>query len=290
MQKIPVFFTELMAARNPGGFSPSAGKPSAVVASWLDKQWPIEMIKPSPVSKTQLALAHESNYVHEVLGLKIDNGFGTRSRQVADSLPYTTGSMLSAARHVLEHGGVACSPTSGFHHACYNHGGGFCTFNGLMVTALALHQEGLVNKVGILDFDFHYGNGTDDIIQRLGIDWVINYTNSKRYNAKSPSKFLHDIPEMVAELSDCDLILYQAGADAHEDDPLGGFLTSDQMRKRDRTVFEETKTWRLPLVWNLAGGYQTELFPSGKTSIRKVLALHDTTMYECINTYLKPAS
>jgi hypothetical protein len=34
-----------------------------------------------------------------------------------------------------------------------------------------------------------------------------------------------------------DIILYQAGADTHVDDPLGGLLTSDQMRERDRIMF-----------------------------------------------------
>jgi hypothetical protein len=57
------------------------------------------------------------------------------------------------------------------------------------------------------------------------------------------------------------------------------------MRERDHIVFQEAKSWIIPLVWNLAGGYQVELFPSGKTSIRKVLDLHDTTMRECIKVY-----
>lgn len=287
MEKIPVFFCDQMTALNPGSFSPSAGKPAKVVESWLEHEWPIEIIEPDAVSQSQFELAHDPNYVEQILSLKIDNGFGTKSRAVADSLPYTTGSLLSAARHVMKYGGVACSPTSGFHHACFNHGGGFCTFNGLMVTAITLKQEGLVNRVGILDFDFHFGNGTEDIIKTLGIDWIKNITNSKGYNAKSPALFLKQLPDMIASMIDCDLILYQAGADAHEDDPLGGFLSSEQMRKRDRTVFEVAKSWDLPLVWNLAGGYQTELLPSGKTSIQKVLDIHDTTMYECLKTFCK---
>ena len=49
-------------------------------------------------------------------------------------------------------------------------------------------------------------------------------------------------------------MIYQAGADPHIDDPLGGILTTKQMSWRDRQVFEQLG--HKPLVWNLAGGYQ----------------------------------
>lgn len=286
---IPVFYTDKMVAPSQGGISPSASKPKQVIESWLEQNMPIQIIEPAPATIQELCLAHDPKYVHGVLSLEEDNGFDTRSQAVADTLPYTSGSMLSAARHVLKHGGAACSPTSGFHHACYEYGGGFCTFNGLMVTAITLKQAGLVNRVGILDFDYHFGNGTRDIIKKLDIDWIKHYTNGDKYKATSKDDaytFLKHIPKMIANLSDCDIILYQAGADAHIDDPLGGFLTTNQMRERDLTVFKEAQTWNVPIVWNLAGGYQIELFPSGRTSIRKVLDLHDITMRQCLKNYL----
>jgi acetoin utilization deacetylase AcuC-like enzyme len=102
---------------------------------------------------------------------------------VARSLPYTTGSMLSAARHVLRHGGAACAPCSGFHHASFESSWGYCTFNGLMVTAAVLRQEGLVGKVGIIDCDTHPGDGTQDIISRLGAaSWVRHFTAGEDFD------------------------------------------------------------------------------------------------------------
>lgn len=289
MNRIPVFYTRKMAADNYDTISPSSCKPTQVVESWtMEHDFPIDLIEPEPATPAQLCLAHDPGYVEGVLGCRVLNGFGNTLQTVADTLPYTSGSMLSAARHVLHHGGVACSPTSGFHHACYGNGGGFCTFNGLMVTALALHREGLVSKVGILDCDFHYGNGTDAIIAMTQSHWVRNITNGKGYKGQpgDGEDFLEELPALIGELRDCDLVLYQAGADTHIDDPLGGFLTTHQMRLRDRIVFNTAKALGIPLVWNLAGGYQVELFPSGKTSICKVLALHDATMSECVKAYL----
>ena len=70
-----------------------------------------------------------------------------------------------------------------------------------------------------------------------------------------------------------DLILYQAGADVHKDDPLGGVLSTEQMACRDRMVFEGARACRLPLAWNLAGGYQRD----EEGTILPVLRLHEQT-------------
>ena len=176
VNSIPVFYTELMSANYYDDYSPSAHKPIALIEYWIRKGiYPIEIISPEPAKLEELCLAHDPVYVNNVLNLIVDNGFHNKSEEVAISLPYTSGSMLTAARHVIDHGGVACSLTSGFHHAHYKSGHGFCTFNGLMVTALALKKEGKANKVTILDCDYHYADGTVDIIKHLNIDWITHY-------------------------------------------------------------------------------------------------------------------
>ena len=50
--------------------------------------------------------------------------------------------MLAAAREAIRNTQVAVAPCSGFHHARYGSTAGFCTFNGLMVAALALQAYG----------------------------------------------------------------------------------------------------------------------------------------------------
>lgn len=74
------------------------------------------------------------------------------------------------------------------------------------------------------------------------------------------------------------LVLYQAGADIHIDDPLGGLLTTEQMIFRDELVFRGCARFGIPIVWNLAGGYQRD----ADGGISQVLALHRNTMYQCI--------
>ena len=63
-------------------------------------------------------------------------------------------------------------------------------------------------------------------------------------------------PSGGADGSRCSVLLYQAGADPHIDDPLGGALTSSQLARRDTIVFDGCRVLGLPIAWNLAGGYQ----------------------------------
>lgn len=279
-RKIPTFYDPAQVSR-PNSYSPSAQKPAALIARWQGRALPIEIIAPTPVSREQLALAHQRRYVDGVLDLEIRNGFGGRDAAVAASLPWTTGSLLAAARSALSTGSVAVSPSSGFHHAGYNTSGGFCTFNGLMISALVLRSEGLVRKVAILDCDQHYGNGTEDIIDTLKLREFVRHVTAGRGYPRDPAKFLRMLPELVASFSDCDLILYQAGADPHVDDPLGGWLTTEELYERDYHVFAAAHRHRLPIAWNLAGGYQEP--------IEKVLEIHDNTLHACADVYLEGA-
>lgn len=159
MRWIPVFYTSRQVAFT-DSMSPSARKPAKVVERWRELGLPIRVFEPTPVTASDFALAHDRTFVDDVLALRENNGFGNRSAAVATSLPYTTGSMLSAAKYVLENRDVACAPCSGFHHAGYDSVSGYCTFNGLVVTAMKLRDEGRAQRVGILDCDQHYGNGT----------------------------------------------------------------------------------------------------------------------------------
>ena len=274
---IPVFFCDAMVARVES-LSPSAHKPLVAVESWASLAIPMTIIAPSPVTREELARAHDRDHVDAILDCRALNGFHTRATDVAASLPYTTGSMLCAAREAIRNGLAAVAPCGGFHHASYASNFGFCTFNGLMITALALNAEGVASRVGILDFDQHYGDGTDNIIETLGVDIITHYTAGEHYNSRDQSsEFLQRVPELVASMIDCSVILYQAGADPHVDDPLGGWLTTAQLRERDRLVFETARDG-IPVAWNIAGGYQKPL--------RKVLDIHDNTMRACASAYL----
>ncbi len=183
--------------------------------------------------------------------------------------------MVAAALCAYRERSITCSPTSGFHHAGYNHGGGFCTFNGLMVAVLALLDAG-AKKVGIMDLDMHYGDGTQNIIEHLNLqDRVEHYTLGRalRRTRNTEAAVLRDIAQHMEQMiSAVDVILYQAGADSHIDDPLGGVFTTGGYRERDRSVFSTAASAGVPVAWNLAGGYQDP--------VSDVVCLHGITFDE----------
>lgn len=284
---LPVFYDPRQNALIAGSFSPSASKPAEVVASWQRLGVPIETRSFEPVSREYLYRVHEREHVDGVLEGTRKNGFHNTSPEVAASLPWTSGSMLAAARHVAMGAPVAVSPTSGFHHAGPSTASAYCTFNGLIAAAVALLDEGLVAKVGILDLDMHYGDGTEAIMlkQRL-LSKVEHYTFGLSAVEHGPARtpegtevWLGQLGPIVDGFAEkgCGVVLCQLGADPHVNDPLGGVMTSDQMRRRDRIVFERCRALGLPLAWNLAGGYQQPL--------RGVLDLHDTSLLECVYAY-----
>jgi acetoin utilization deacetylase AcuC-like enzyme len=112
-----------------------------------------------------------------------------------------------------------------------------------MVTVVKLLSEGLVHRVLILDCDQHYGNGTDQIIAQVSMDGVVENATFGRWFCAPPeaSAYLARLGQTAGRFGDFDLVLYQAGADVHVDDPLGGVLTTEQMIERDRTVFQAAR-------------------------------------------------
>lgn len=276
--KMHVFYTPKMVADSQS-MSPSAAKPAPVVQSWSSK-FDIQVVEPEPVAEEDLKRAHDSQFVENILSGRIPNGFGNRSTAVASTLRYTSGSMLSAAKHALKHR-VAAAPCSGFHHAGPERAEGFCTFNGLMVTALTLREENLVKKVGILDLDNHYGNGTEDILNKMADrSWVTHFTGGAHYSfSYQVRQFFEELPDILQSFSDCDIVLYQAGADPHIRD--GGWMTTAELHARDRKVFEFFHKRNIPIAWNLAGGYQVE----SDGSIPKILEIHDNTMEACMEFF-----
>ncbi len=277
MDQIPVYYDPRMVA-NAQSYSPSAGKPAQVVASWQQRGFPLDLRTPRAADIDQLCGAHHPAYVIGVLEGRIDNGFGNRLPEVAASLPWTSGAMVDAALEAVHNGIGAVAPVAGFHHACYEDAGGYCTFNGLIMAAREVRRRHPQARVGILDFDMHYGNGTAQIMRELGLGWIKHYSAAADYERPEQAEdFLAAIPTMLRGFIGCSVLLYQAGADPHVDDPLGGWLDSRQLALRDQRVLQLARMHGIPVAWNLAGGYQEP--------ISKVLAIHDATMRECVRAW-----
>jgi acetoin utilization deacetylase AcuC-like enzyme len=197
--------------------------------------------------------------------------------------------MLTAARTALGDG-IAANVAQGFHHARYESGEGFCTFNGIALVA----NENPDLKVAVLDCDEHSGNGTEDFIRRLpNLHQCTIYGSDLGCRGHERSRIFHLDVEVRLGFKPYlnalqrsfehlrswrpDLVIYQAGADPHENDPLGSLcMTADQMRLRDRLAFQFCRDEGYPVLFVLAGGYQ---------KMGPLVELHVQTFEEATRVY-----
>lgn len=191
--------------------------------------------------------------------------------EIRDGVLAINAGQLVAAGFALQDG-IAANIAQGFHHACYRRGENFCTFNGLALVA----QEYPGKRVVVLDCDEHGGNGTAEFTTRFenlynysicGAHWSFEENTRSILKALSPTggnfqpyqTALRHAFETITRWKP-DLILYQAGMDPHADDPLGSLeLSSEQLWMRDRLVFKFCKEMKIPVMFVLAGGYQTPI-------------------------------
>jgi len=282
--KIPTVYSMNMVALDDNLDSPSARKPRELANLLKRLKLPIQWIAAQPVGIEAIKTVHDPQMVDDILACRAVNGFGTISKRVAKTLPYTSGAMLQAC--LLATAEVpAVALVSGFHHAEYGLAQMYCTFNGLMVAAAQLLKGGSIKRIAIIDGDYHYGNGTDHILDRLALrDSVWHYSFGKTFHRPAQAAaYLRKTRELETSLRQFapNLIMYQAGADVHCDDPLGGVLDDKEIQLRDSIIFTTARDMQVPLAWNLAGGYRV----SDDGDMSPVLKTHVNTYQAAMDVY-----
>jgi len=252
----------------------------------------IEIVEPSPLSGRQVAEVHDVEYVRAVKkghprSLAESQGF-VWDPGLWPMVLASNGGVVAAALTALDEG-VSGSLSSGLHHARYDQGAGFCTFNGLVIAAkAALHAR--ARRVLILDLDAHCGGGTESLIadeSRISqLDIAVNSYDRYVPSAQARlvivtrgSDYLPAIRQILDEAdqrSDAfDLCLYNAGMDPFEDCPTGGLsgITEEVLAERERLVFAWCHSRHMPVAFVLAGGY---IGPS--LDVDGLVALHRLTL------------
>jgi acetoin utilization deacetylase AcuC-like enzyme len=244
-----------------------------------------------PASLDQAERVHHPRYL-SALALLSEQGGGWIDNDTwcgPDSLSVAmlaAGAAATAVDEVLdgtyERAFVLCRPPG--HHAVSNRGMGFCLINNIAVAAAQAIARG-IERVAIVDWDVHHGNGTQEIfyesdrvlfcsVHQYGYFYPGTGATAERgrgagdgftINAPLPAgagdrEYLESIDELFAKaIVDFrpELILISAGFDAHEDDPLGSMRVTDagfaQMARRVIEIAAECGHDRIVAV--LEGGY-----------------------------------
>jgi acetoin utilization deacetylase AcuC-like enzyme len=206
------------------------------------------------------------------------------STDMIESLGWNAGSFTTACIASLECG-RAFSPTAHFHHAHYAGPGVFCLLNGLVLAARSLRETNRNHQVLILDGDYHYGNGTDDILSRITADGIDHISLGRRFTRPHQRHDYRRAIELVAShirRRRYTVVLYQAGMDVLRGDPAGGgILTRQQATERDRTIFQACHDASIPITWNMAGGYSLD----SAGTLAPTLSAYCSTLLTAMNIY-----
>ena len=241
------------------------------VADMLAARQIAQLVEPEPMDTELLRRLHAPEFVDAFLTGQQPLASMQRfqwSEQLRDAVLSIQAGQLTAADIALRTG-VAGNIAQGFHHAVYEHGNAYCTFNGLALVA----QQYPDKRIFVLDCDQHGGNGTADFTLRLPN--LFNFTifglafgcpDYERSKGRCVHRVDGDFEQYTAALQDgfahildwqTDLILYQAGMDCHQADRFGSvWCDDDSVFLRDKMVFEFAKQQQIPILFVLAGGYQ----------------------------------
>lgn len=240
-------------------------------ASKLERLGLVELRAPAALPMPQLRGLHDDAYLDAFLSGEepMASRQGIRwSPRIRDATLAMLGGQLSGAEEALR-SGIAMNIARGFHHAVHASGSGFCPLNGLALLAHAWPQR----RVMVIDCDEHGGNGTEEFAERLPNLYNVSVfgtrfgcrggTRSWAFMVRARSDgfelYLEALreAEILVDTHRPDLLVYQAGADCHEDDPksLTG-LTTAQLFERDVAVFRIARQRSIPILFVVAGGYQ----------------------------------
>lgn len=265
-----------------------------------------------PAPLADIELAHGRMHVAALRGLsdvlreEIDAGGPTHTQVDPDTSMnvHTWAAALRAAGAALaatdavmagELDNAFCAVRPPGHHACRDTAMGFCFFNNVAIAAkYALERHGL-QRVAIVDFDVHHGNGTEDIVagdERILMASFYQHPFYPVGGARSNAPNLVNVPvpartrgmdvreivEMMwiprLEAHRPELIFISAGFDAHRSDDLGqmGLVEQDFVWITSRIMDVARQHANGRIVSCLEGGYNLSALARSVEAHIRVLA------------------
>jgi acetoin utilization deacetylase AcuC-like enzyme len=255
----------------------------------------LERREATPASTSDIELAHGRMYVAAIRGLnaelKEDIAAGGADYLQIDpdtsinihtwtAALHAVGAATDAVDAVLagEMSTAFCAVRPPGHHACRDKAGGFCFFNNVAIAAKYALERHNLQRVAIVDFDVHHGNGTEDIVKGDERILMVSFYQHPFYplgweHSNAPNLVNLPVPaytkgmeirEMIEaawmprlEEFQPELILISAGFDGHREDDMGqlGLVENDYAWMTSRIMDVARRHAQGRVISCLEGGY-----------------------------------
>lgn len=270
-----IFYSpECLGYSHPG--HPESPARARYTYEYLEKNG-LEFIDPEPCSDEDILLAHTAKLLESVKNESFVDFDTPAFTGVFNIAKLSSGSAINAAMHCLDKKEKTFSlmrPPG--HHATRNDLGGFCYFNNIAIACLKAQKDNdNVQKVAIVDFDCHHGNGTEDIMLGKKDFLYISLHQSPLYPGTgqssrencinyplrantSPEQYLSALEKGLQQVEkfNPDLLAVSAGFDSYKLDPI------TNLALEQKTFFETGKMLaglKRPSFAVLEGGYSQDL-------------------------------
>ena len=254
-------------------------------------------------SEETIARAHDAAYIDRLKSSVPQQGYCSVDPDTSmnphtwDAVLRSAGAVVEATDRVIarELANAFCAVRPPGHHACKAAAMGFCFFNNVAIGALhALEVHGL-ERVAVVDFDVHHGNGTEEILAGDERVLMVSFFQHPFYpytGTEHVAKNMVNVPlpagtkgDVVRQVVDevwlprlrafrPQMLFVSAGFDAHREDDLGqmGLVESDYVyiTRRLMEVAEEFGDGRI--VSSLEGGYNLSALARSVGAHLKTLA------------------
>ena len=267
-------------------------------AGLLQKMLPVSAYQ---AEKYELARVHSIDFIDWIESMspsgddliEVDRDT-SMNRYTWDAARRASGSVIQAVDMIMakEINRAFCNVRPAAHHSGRQSASGFCIFNGIAVGAAHAIAEYGLERIAIVDFDVHHGNGTEEIFMnepRVMLfdtfehplypstgatterSHIINvplptFTDSNIYRELLMQRIIPALEQFCPQL-----VIFSAGFDAHKDDPLASIqLEADDYFWITQKVIEVTPEAK-GIISMVAGGYN--LATLGECAVAHVSAL-----------------